>query len=68
MKPPTTHEIDRIVARFDRDEIDCGREAKNPLEITRTYIIGGEYVKPEEMVRRLVRRVIELEKVLGLRD
>ena len=61
MKPPTIDELRRIRNRFDEDRIDHGEEMADPLGLGKTYVVGGDYVQAEELVRRLVRRCLELE-------
>lgn len=61
MKPPTIHELEHIRNRFDVRRIGRGEEMREPLDITKNYLLGGEWVKAEELVRRLVRRCLELE-------
>jgi len=60
MKPPTDSELMRLSDRFSRSRIDSGYEMDAPLAADKNYVVGGEYVKPEEMVRRVVRRCLEL--------
>jgi hypothetical protein len=60
MKPPTDSELRRLAERFSRSRIDCGLEMEVPLAEDKNYVVGGEYVKPEEMVRRVIRRCLEL--------
>lgn len=60
MKPPTDSELRRLAERFDRSRIHSGLEMEVPLAEDKNYVVGGEYVKPEEMVRRVIRRCLEL--------
>jgi hypothetical protein len=61
MKPPTVDELQRIRERFDLARIASGHELSCPMGPDTNYEIGGDYVKVEEMIRRLVRRCLELE-------
>jgi hypothetical protein len=65
MKPPTIDELRRIAGRFDPFLIEGGYELHEPLALSRNYAIGGEHVKADELVRRLVRRCLELEDFIG---
>ncbi len=67
MKAPCTWEIDRIRERLDPKRIERGQELQRPLSASCNYLVGGDYVMPEEMVVRLARRVAELEAALGYR-
>jgi hypothetical protein len=64
MKPPAIYELRRIAGRFDRFLIEGGYELPEPLSLERHYLIGGETVKAEELVRRLARRCLELESFI----
>jgi hypothetical protein len=65
MKPPTIDELKRIRDRFDLVLIRSGHVMQNPLAADKNYMIGGMYVKAEELVRRLARRCLELESFIG---
>jgi hypothetical protein len=60
MKPPTDSELRRLMDRFNKSYIESGHEMADPLALGKTYVVGGEYVGPEEMVRRVIRRCLEL--------
>lgn len=68
MKPPTVEELNRIKNRLDPVLIRSGHEMQNPLAADKNYMIGGVYVKAEELVRRLVRRCLELESFIQQED
>lgn len=62
MRAPTLFELNGIVGRFDQKAIDAGLEMQDPMSPKMNYLIGGEWVKVEELLRRLVRRCVELER------
>lgn len=65
-KPFTRSELVRIRQRLDRKRIDEGFELPQPLLADKNYVCGSEYVKPEEMVRRLVISLLSLRVAVGL--
>ncbi len=67
MKPPTDAELTRLADRFNRTRIESGDEMGDPLALGKAYVVGGEYVGPEEMVRRVIRRCLELTVELRVR-
>jgi hypothetical protein len=64
MKPPIISELERIAERFEPPLIADGDPPLNPLAESQNYLVGGEWMKPEEMVRRLARRCLELTRHL----
>lgn len=62
MRAPTLDNLKRIKDRFDQKQIDAGFEMANPMGADKRYLIGGEWVEVEELLRRLVRRCVELER------
>lgn len=65
-KPFTREELVRIRQRLDRKRIDEGFELPQPLAHDKNYLAGGDFVKPEEMVRRLVVALLSLRVAVGL--
>lgn len=65
-KPFTKEELVRIRQRLDRKRIDEGFELPQPLLPDKSFVCGGEYVKPEEMTRRLVIALLSLRQAVGL--
>jgi len=66
VKPFTREELLRIAQRCDRQRINQGFEMPQPLLADRSYICGGEYVRPEEMVHRLAVALAAMRVAVGL--
>lgn len=64
MKPPSLQELARLAQRLDESLIAKGLELSRPIDQDRVFLVGGEYVRAEGMVRRLVRRCLELQRFI----
>lgn len=61
MNKPSKHELTRIRERLDPTRIQAGFELERPLGSDKRWLVGGEHVSTDEMVRRLATALLSSE-------